>query len=371
MESHGFDIDVKLYRVLFRTNFIKAAKFSKPDFIPCRIVLTRTMFYIYRDSLIHIVRKYPLAFPDLDPYTLKIDYIPKDIYEERYVKDVFGTVWRYKIAGLGPQPHLYPLDDLSKVKEWVLPDPEEGYPVGYADPKPMIPWEELFSYFDKLKEQGRLIVFSLHHFLFQKLMDLIPLNKLVFAIHRGDERFLTVLEKIVEYQYGLLKIVKRYSKGVDVVQFLEDLGSQSGPLIRPEHLRKYFLPYYKRFFSDVKNMNALVYFHSDGMIVPLFDTLLESGIDILNIQDLNGLENISSKLKGKVCVDLDIDRQKLIPYGTKDEILRHIGNVVEKLNTKNGGLMLHIEVYPPTSLENIEYLAKACYTFCLRKQVDS
>jgi hypothetical protein len=29
-------------------------------------------------------------------------------------------------------------------------------------------------------------------------------------------------------------------------------------------------------------MNSLVYFHSDGMIAPLFDTILEAGPDILN-----------------------------------------------------------------------------------------
>ena len=70
----------------------------------------------------------------------------------------------------------------------------------------MIPWEELFNYFDKLKEQGRIVAFSLHHFLFQKLMDVVPLTKLIPAIYRGDERFLIALKKIADYQYGLLKI---------------------------------------------------------------------------------------------------------------------------------------------------------------------
>jgi len=353
---------------MYRENLIKAAKFLKPSFIPCRIVLTRAMFYLHQEKLIEIIKRYPLAFPDYDPNEIKLDNIPKNLYEdheERLVKDVFGTVWRYRIAGLGPHPHQYPLDDLDKVYTWTLPDPEEGYPLGYADPKPMLSWEELFDYFDKLREQGRLVVFSLHHFLFQKLMDVIPINKLMMAIRRGDKRFLIALNKIAEYQYGLLKIAKRYSKGIDVVTFLEDLGTQKSPFIRPEYLRKYFLPYYKKFFEEVKSMGSLVYFHSDGLIVPLFDVILEAGIDILNIQDLNGIDNISTKLKGKVCVDLDIDRQKLIPYGSKDEIYKHIQNVVNTLNIEDGGLMIHIEVHPPTPLENIEYLAQACYRYCL------
>ncbi|MEM3979856.1 MAG: uroporphyrinogen decarboxylase family protein [Ignisphaera sp.] len=361
-------MDIREFRTMYKENFLKAAKFDYPRFIPCRISLPQAMFYIHREKLVNVIKKYPYVFIDYDPTNIDITEYPADLFEDKYVKDVFGTIWRYKVRGLGPQPHQYPLDDLSKVKDWVLPDPEEGYPVGYADPKPMISWEELFDHFDKLKEQGRLIVFSLHHFLFQKLMDVIPLNKLIYAIYKGDERFLIALGKIAEYQYGLLKVAKRY-KGIDVVMFLEDLGSQTSPLIKPEHLRKYFLPYYNKFFKEVKDMGAVIYFHSDGMIVPLFNVILEAKIDILNIQDVvNGIDSIAAKLKGKVCIDLDIDRQKLIPYGTKEEIFNHIHNVVEKLSTERGGLILHIEAYPPTPIENIEYLAQACYKYCLQQK---
>lgn len=314
------------------------------------------------------MKRYPLVFPEHDPSTMVFDDRPGIVFEDRFTRDVYGTVWRFRIRGLGGEPYQYPLDDLDKVREWSLPEPEVGYPVGYADPKPMISWEELFNYFDRLREQGKLVVFSLHHFLFQKLMDVIPLNKLIYALYKGDERLVNVLEKIVEYQYGLLRIARRY-RGIDVVAFLEDLGGQEGPLIRPQHLRKYFLPHYKRFSSEVRDMGALVYFHSDGRIMPLVDVILEADIDILNIQDtVNGIENIMQKLRGRVCIDLDIDRQHLIPYGTREEIYSHIENAIEKLNTESGGLMLHIEVYPPTPLKNIEYLAEACYRYCIHSR---
>ncbi|MEM0026913.1 MAG: uroporphyrinogen decarboxylase family protein [Ignisphaera sp.] len=349
---------------LLKANFLKAAKFEKPEYIPCRIVISWPVLNTYREKIIELIKKFPLAFPDYDPNTIKFDGVPGIVYEDRYAVDVFGTVWRFRVKGLGGEPYRYPLEDLDKVKEWSLPDPEAGYPIGYATPKPIIPWEELFSHFDKLREQGRLVVFSLHHFLFQKLMDVIPLNKLVPAIYKGDERFVTALEKIASYQLGLLKVAKRY-KGIDVVTFLEDLGSQDSPLIRPQHLRKYFLPYYKMFFREVRDMGALIYFHSDGNIMPLSDIILEARPDIVNIQDIvNGVDNIAQKFREEVCIDLDIDREHLIPYGTKEEILNHIKNAIEKLNTSSGGLMLHIEVYPPTPLENILYLAEACYTYC-------
>lgn len=352
---------------VFRESFLRAARFEGPELIPCRITVSWPILNMYRERIVELVRRYPLAFPDYDPSDIRFSDVSGTVYEDRYTVDVYGTVWRFRIRGLGGEPYRYPLHDLSKVVEWSLPDPEAGYPLGYATPRPLIPWEELFSHFDRLRERGRIVAFSLHHFLFQKLMDVIPLNKLIPAIYRGDERFIIALEKIAEYQFGLLRVAKRYGR-IDVVQFLEDLGGQDSPLIKPYHLRKYFLPYYRKFFNEVKGVDTLVYLHSDGCIVPLSEVLLESGADILNIQDtVNGINNIALKFRGKVCIDLDIDRQHLIPYGSEGEILNHIRTAVERLNTVSGGLMLHIEVYPPTPPENIVYLAEACYRYCLHR----
>jgi len=44
-------------------------------------------------------------------------------------------------------------------------------------------------------------------------------------------------------------------------------------------------------------------------------------MDILNLQDMvNGIGWIKENLKGKVCIDLDIDRQRITPYGTEKEV---------------------------------------------------
>lgn len=165
---------------------MKAVRFASPKAIPCRVIVTKPLVNSYREEFMEIVKRYPLAFPDYSVEALKFDNWRDVVYEDRFVKDVFGTVWRYRIKGLEPEPYVYPLADL-----------------------------------DRVREQGGLVAFSLHHFLFQKLMDLIPLNKLLYAIHRGDERFVIALEKVAEYQFGLLKVAKRYG-GIDVVVVLEN-----------------------------------------------------------------------------------------------------------------------------------------------------
>jgi len=110
----------------------------------------------------------------------------------------------------------------------------------------------------------------------------------------------------------------------------------------------------------VRARGVRVRLHTDGCVMEVADQLLEAGVSILNIQDrVNGLDRIERELKGRVCIDLDIDRQRLIPYGTPAQIGEYVREVVRRLGSERGGLMLYAEVHPPTPLENIMALAQA------------
>ena len=58
----------------------------------------------------------------------------------------------------------------------------------------------------------------------------------------------------------------------------------------------------------------------------LVDILIECGATIVNPQDLvNGIDDLAREVKGRVCIDLDIDRQKIVPFDTPAEIRDLIG----------------------------------------------
>jgi hypothetical protein len=100
--------------------------------------------------------------------------------------------------------------------------------------------------------------------------------------------------------------------------------------------------------------------HSDGDIRDLVDDLIDGGVEIINLQDLvNGIDWIAERLAGKVCVDLDIDRQRITPFGTPTRIDAHIREAVEKIGTPQGGLMMTFGFYPGTPLENAEAVMDA------------
>ena len=93
--------------------------------------------------------------------------------------------------------------------------------------------------------------------------------------------------------------------------------------------------------------------HTDGMIYEIIPDLKECGVDMINPQfRANGLDNLERVCKGKIAVDLDLDRQ-LFPFATPSQIDDHVREAVEALYLPQGGLALKAEIGYEVPLENV------------------
>ena len=94
--------------------------------------------------------------------------------------------------------------------------------------------------------------------------------------------------------------------------------------------------------------------YPDGLVHPENRRhIIEGGVDVINLQDLvNGVDWIKENLKGRVCIELDVDRQNVTCFGTPRDIDRLIKTEIETLGSPEGGLMMIYGLYPGTPLEN-------------------
>jgi len=177
-----------------------------------------------------------------------------------------------------------------------------------------------------------------------------------------DENLQKLIDIVVEHN---LKRVRQWiSFSVDVLSAGEDLGTQSAPIMSPKMFRKWIVPAYRRLFMPCREAGIHVDLHSDGRVLELVDCFLESGVNIVNPQDLvNGIDNLAREVKGRCCIRLDIDRQKIIPFGTRKEIRELIEEEVRKLGSPQGGLSLIAGIYPPTTPQNVDALCCALEEF--------
>jgi hypothetical protein len=94
--------------------------------------------------------------------------------------------------------------------------------------------------------------------------------------------------------------------------------------------------------------------HTDGCIYEIMPDLYEVGVNMINPQyRANGLENLVRVCKGKIPINLDLDRQSL-PFISSSGMENHIRECVEALYLPEGGLGFKLELGMDVSLEIIE-----------------
>jgi len=341
-----------------RENYLCAVEMSGPEWIPCTVSLSKPMWHIYRERLEDLVLRHPVIFGDY-----KIGSVDFDDFGIRREGNIFidewGCVWKFLKDGPQGQVVNHPLEDWEALKSYRPPDPIiiGAVPRPGAPPSPR--FEEAQRRVMNAKLNGRPAVGRCPHgFMFQRLYYLRGFKNLLIDFIREPPELQRLVDMVVDYN---MKVVRKWLEvDVDVMIFGDDLGTQTGMPISPRAFRKYLKPAYSKIFGIVRESGAHVYLHSDGHIMEVVEDLMESGATILNLQDLvNGIDNIRRACYGKVCIDIDIDRQFIVPFGKPKQIKRHIRRVIKALMSSDGGLMVTVGIYPPTPLENIEAVCQA------------
>lgn len=139
-----------------------------------------------------------------------------------------------------------------------------------------------------------------------------------------------------------------------------DFGAQGGPFISPAAYREFFKPHHKRMIEWIHgNTNWKVMFHTCGSIVAFMDDLVEAGVDIINPVQCSAAGMAPETLKATwgdriVFWGGAIDTQRVLPFGTPDEVR---AQTAERLRTlgRNGGMVacaIH-NIQQNTPVENI------------------
>jgi len=338
-----------------RENYLRAVRFERPDWIPMVFYISPACWRHYETSALEdLIASHPRLFDGADP-TKRSDpgAVPPWQQAQRPFSDPWGCVWSTREEGMTGTVVRHPLADWSVWETYRAPDPAR------SDGMLPVDWTVVAETFRRAAAQGRLCEGGLRHgHTFQRLSYLRGYENLIFDMADQEPRLSSPIEAIEDFNAG---IVGRYlQSGAEVVPFPEDLGMQQGPMLSPGHFRRYIKPSYQRLMGPVREAGAVVHVHSDGDLRALADDLMECPLDVLNLQDLvNGLDWIRARLKGRVCIDLDIDRQSITRFGTPAEIDGLIRREVSSLGSAEGGLMMIYGLYPGVPLDNVRALAQA------------
>ena len=343
-------------------NFTRAVRFEKPDFIPMRMSINDACWHHYpKEFLWDLMEEHQLLFPDFKRPSA--DWMPKyklvAIKDKPYT-DVMGCTWMTSDDGITGTVKKHPLKDWSAFgTTWKIADPNT------TDGLYAVDWTAIKKSLAEQKSAGVSIGGSLRHgHTFLQLCDLRGYENLIFDMMDEEPLLDELIAQLEEFN---LAIVRQFIEvGCTSMAYPEDLGMQIGPMIPPELFKRYIKPSYERLMKPARDAGIPIHMHSDGDIRSLADDLIDSGVEVINLQDLvNGVDWIANRFRGKICVDLDIDRQSITPYGTPEQIDALIREEVSKIATPDGGLCMKYGLYPGVPLENVKAVMDAMEKYAL------
>ena len=355
----------------------KAIHFNYPDRIPIMHAILPGAWLKYGDSLYEIVKKIPgdLASENTklsskrssaSGYSMSANLTKKYIYEDDFSfiearnfmygpneasgrqQDEWGCIWEKIDPGIVGQIVAYPLTDWDKWKNYRFPDTFAYWR-----------WDNE-NFLNIIKESRSMSKYIIGYGgnVFEKMQWLRGYEELMIDICLNQDRVKALGEKICEYVIGTVQKLAEF--GVDGIEVSDDWGTQKDLMISPDLWRKIFKPYYKIIFDEIHKFGIDVHFHTDGNTISIINDLIEIGADVINPQfSAMNLDELSRKVKNRVCIRTDIDRQYILIKSTPKEMDEYIKKIFKLMGSERGGIMFKGEINSDCPLELVEAMYTA------------
>ncbi|MHB9033784.1 MAG: uroporphyrinogen decarboxylase family protein [Anaerolineae bacterium] len=339
-----------------RENWLRTVEFRNPEWIPCYVGLAPILFKLYRQDLEQLIAAHPRIFPDYKQAQRDYDWMPPAYHLGEYYRDNWGCVWHNIQEGIEGQVVGHPLADWSALDSWRPPDPHLFFERSTVD------WDQMRSYMAEQLKLGKLRNGSGER-LFDRLYALRGFDALMMDFATEAPELTRLIEILTEHELALIQLWLEL--GVDAISFHTDIGTQRGLMISPASFRKYIKPMFMTLFRSCRAAGVHVNLSSDGRLIDIIDDLLECGVSIHDPQlRANGLADIKRAYQGRLCINLDLDRQSF-PFITPAEMRAQVREVVDTLALSEGGLMMLAQFYgADIPLANIAACLEAMEDYC-------
>lgn len=332
---------------------LDSVHFDYPDAIPIVFHINLACWDHYdRNQLADLVASHSTLFPQGPPdFVVEGRPVPYPDWcrADRQWVDPWGCAWETRTSGFIGTVVDHPVKSLSEIANLKVPDPDRTthwYPVAWK--RGVSPTGGSIGFFDCL-ESGEIG----HGHTFLKMVDILGYEQALFAMHDDAVELPILMDALQEFNLGLVTRFIEYA-GVQWLGYAEDLGMQVGPMLSPEMFRKWIMPTYRAIMAPADRADIIIHMHSDGDIRALFDDLITLPVRVFNIQDnVNTVSWIREHMRGRVAIDLDIDRQHITQQNDPFKVRTYLADLLRTLYDPAGGLMLTYGLYPGTPMSNI------------------
>ncbi len=278
-------------------------------------------------------QRLPLRFEALglsDVHSVGWNQIGTGDHALRATLDEWGCLWaRSAYANMG-QVKGHPLADWRDLGHFHWPDPDD--PALY---------EGMGARFEGA--DGKYVTTGIFMLLFERMHALHGFENTLADLLLERERVEMLADRIVAFDLGIIRnISRRFPGQIHGFGFTDDWGTQQNLFIKPRLWDEFFKPRYERIFDAAHQAGWHVWMHSCGKVNAIIESLIEIGLDVINLQQPRalGIEEIGARFRGRICFESLCDIQHTLPFKGMDEIRQEAHMLLRHWGTPDGGFIL-------------------------------
>lgn len=321
----------------------RAITFSNPDRVPILHAVLPAAYLRHGQALVDLLNEFPDDFGCKPAIPSREDlYGPYRIGRHT---DEWGCVWETEMEGMLGICVGHPLEDWSNWRTYRLP---EVAPARQPD--------NIRREAGADSRQHYVLGFGTN--IFERMQWLRGYETLMYDIAMRAPEAYILRDAITEWAVENARAAAQTD--IDGMAYGDDWGTQLSLIISPESWREFYKPAYAKMFAPGRAKGKHIHFHTDGFTRPILEDLIEIGVDVLNVQhEVMGLAEIGREFGGKVAFRSDLDRQHILPHGTREQVRDHVREVIDCLGGGGGGLIGHGEIAPDVPIKNVRAMLEA------------
>ena len=151
------------------------------------------------------------------------------------------------------------------------------------------------------------------------------------------------LDELMEiHMESLDRYLETVGPYIDIIQFGDDLGMQTGPMMSPRMYCEFFKPRHQLLWNRAKELaDVKVMLHCCGGVRELLPHLIEAGLDAINPVQISCRGMDADELKAEFGKDLTFwgggcDTRDILANATADQVAEHVKKQVEILRPGGG-----------------------------------
>jgi len=165
-------------------------------------------------------------------------------------------------------------------------------------------------------------------------MSRMVFHMIYFYTNNKEVNYL--LDGILDVQMEIARKAVEYE--IDAVWTGDDFGNQLALAFSPAIFRKYFKARYEKLWGFYRSKDKKIFHHSCGNTMEILDDLIEIGLDVINpVQpEAMNIKILSDKYSDKISFFGGISTQRVLPFGTREEVINEIREKVKALGINSG-----------------------------------